>query len=45
MRRVVITISKIYLDQLHTFAGELEEDGMIITHLYEFGVIQSTPGE
>ena len=39
MRHIVITISEIYLDRLGDVAASLREEGVIITHLYEFGVI------
>ncbi len=39
MIQIVITISEIYLDQLSIVAENLREDGLIITHLYDFGVI------
>ena len=39
MRQIVITISDIYLDQLGTLVQSLREDGVIVTHFYEFGVI------
>jgi hypothetical protein len=39
MIHVVITISEIYLDRLSSVAESLREEGLIITHLYEFGVI------
>lgn len=39
MKRVVITISEYYLDRLSIVAEGLQEEGLTITHLYEFGVI------
>lgn len=39
MRQIVITISEIYLDRLSVVAQQLHQEGLIITHLYEFGVI------
>lgn len=39
MRQLIITISEIYLDQLNIVAEELHEEGLTITHIYEFGVI------
>lgn len=39
MRQIVITISEIYLNRLSIVAEELHKEGLIITHLYEFGVI------
>lgn len=39
MKRVVITISEYYLDRLSVVAEGLREEGLTITHLYEFGVI------
>ncbi|NLJ00020.1 MAG: hypothetical protein GX371_02550 [Bacteroidales bacterium] len=39
MKRVVITIEEYYLDQLYVVADDLRSEGLIITQLYEFGVI------
>ncbi len=39
MRHIVITISEIYLDRLGVVAESLREEGVIVTHLYAFGVI------
>ncbi len=39
MKRIVITISEYYLNQLNVVADELREEGMTITQLYEYGVI------
>lgn len=39
MRQIIITISDIYLDRLTVVAEELHREGLIITHVYEFGVI------
>ncbi|MDD2512641.1 MAG: hypothetical protein PHS71_05230 [Proteiniphilum sp.] len=39
MRHIVITISEIYLDRLGSVAESLRKEGLIVTHLYEFGVI------
>lgn len=39
MIQIVITISEIYLDRLSSVADNLREEGLIITHLYAFGVI------
>lgn len=39
MRRIIITISEIYLDRLTIVAEQLHREGLTITHLYEFGVI------
>ncbi|MDY9919889.1 MAG: hypothetical protein U2P89_13615 [Proteiniphilum sp.] len=39
MRQIIITISEFYLDKLTIVAEQLHREGLIITHLYEFGVI------
>lgn len=39
MIQIVITISEIYLDRLWTLAESLRVDGLIITRVYEFGII------
>lgn len=39
MRQIVITISAYYLDRLDIVAENLREEGVMITRLYEFGVI------
>lgn len=39
MKKVVITISELYLDRIEWVAESLREEGLTITHLYEFGVI------
>lgn len=42
MKRVVITISEYYLDKIGIVAEDLRKEGLIIIHLYEFGVIVGT---
>lgn len=39
MIEIIITLSEVYLDRLSTVADNLRADGLIITHLYAFGVI------
>jgi len=39
MRHIIITISEFYLDRLGDVAESLREEGLIVTQLYEFGVI------
>ena len=39
MKNIVITVSESYLDKLKSIADILSKDGLIITNLYEFGVI------
>jgi len=39
MRHIIITISEFYLDHLGAVAESLREEGLIVTQLYEFGVI------
>ena len=39
MRQIIITISEVYLDRLSIVAEQLHREGLIITRLYEFGVI------
>ncbi len=39
MRHIVITISEIYLDRLEAVAECLRDEGVVVTHLYSFGVI------
>lgn len=39
MRHIVITISEIYLDRLSSVVESLRKEGVVVTHLYKFGVI------
>jgi len=39
MKQIIITISAYYLDRLDVVAENLREEGVMITRLYEFGVI------
>lgn len=39
MRHIIITISEYYLDRLGAVADSLRDEGLIVTQLYEFGVI------
>lgn len=39
MKSIVITISETYLSSLRTVADELSQEGLVITNLFEFGVI------
>lgn len=39
MRRIIITIYEIYLDRLTIVAEQLHREGLVIVHIYEFGVI------
>ncbi|NLX65540.1 MAG: hypothetical protein GXZ19_02000 [Bacteroidales bacterium] len=39
MRQIIITIYEIYLDQLTVVAEQLHREGLVIIHLYEFGLI------
>ena len=39
MKQIIITISAYYLDRLDIVAENLREEGVVITRLYEFGVI------
>lgn len=36
---IIITISENYLDKLNSIADFLRKEGLLITQLYEFGVI------
>lgn len=39
MRQIIITIYEIYLDRLTIVAEQLHREGLVIIHVYEFGVI------
>ena len=39
MRQIIITIYEIYLDRLTIVAEQLHREGLVIVHVYEFGVI------
>lgn len=39
MLQIIITISEIYLDRLTIIAEELHKEGLLIIHIYEYGVI------
>ena len=42
MKNIVITISDNFVNELKSIAQELHKDGLIITNVYEFGVIIGT---
>jgi hypothetical protein len=45
MKNIVITISESYLDRLKSVADLLCKEGLVITTLYEFGVITGSADE
>ena len=45
MKRIIITVSEYYLQQLNVVADELREEGVTITQLHEYGVIVGLAAE
>lgn len=42
MKSIIITISEKYLNDINSIAVNLKKDGLIIQHVFEFGVIIGT---
>lgn len=45
MKNIVITISENHLDNLTSIADLLRKEGLVITNLYDFGVITGSAEE